>query len=101
MGSEMSNGGVYKSLDGGATWTKVLNENVNSVVIDPVNTGTVNVGTWNTTGFYRTNDGGATWTTYNEGLEGQPGIEAVVIDPSNPHRILIATGSGVHVRTFP
>jgi photosystem II stability/assembly factor-like uncharacterized protein len=98
---ENSDNGVYKSLDGGASWARVLQENVYSVVIDPTNSGTVYVGTFNTQGFYRTTDGFAHWTTLNEGLSLNPGIDSIVIDPANSHRVLIGTTAGVYVRTFP
>jgi photosystem II stability/assembly factor-like uncharacterized protein len=77
--------GVYKTIDGGATWQKVLyvNEKVgsNDLVMDPQQPETLYAATWNRIrrrwsdpvpagedGLYKTTDGGKTWTPINSGL---------------------------------
>ncbi len=73
--------GVYKSTDGGANWTRVLDKGpsigVSDLAIAAANPNALFAGTWNTHrppwstyaplqgpggGLYRTTDGGATWT---------------------------------------
>jgi photosystem II stability/assembly factor-like uncharacterized protein len=77
--------GVFKTTDGGRTWTKVLfvdeNTGANDIVIDPQDPETLIASTyqrqrkpWGYNGggpgsnIYRTNDGGATWTKLTSGL---------------------------------
>ncbi len=94
--------GVYKSTDGGATWTRVLDKGPTVGVSDlAIAAGTPNVlfaGTWNTHrppwstyaplqgpggGLYRTTDSGATWTQLSgNGLpDGDWGRVGVAVTP--------------------
>jgi photosystem II stability/assembly factor-like uncharacterized protein len=75
--------GVFKSTDGGATWTAKLsgmtNSFVNALAVDPVSPNTVYVATDN--GFYRSLDGGMTWI----GPSDRPGdASSLVADPGRP-----------------
>jgi photosystem II stability/assembly factor-like uncharacterized protein len=96
--------GVYKTIDGGATWQKVLyvNERVgsNDLVMDPRQPDTLYAATWNRIrrrwsdpvpggedGLYKTTDGGKTWTPINNGLPdtnftGRIGIDLCRTKPS-------------------
>ena len=68
------NGGLWKSVDGGASWTPMTNglptTSIGAVALDPTTPSTVYVGTGNYffTGYfagfgvYRSTDGGQTWT---------------------------------------
>jgi photosystem II stability/assembly factor-like uncharacterized protein len=87
-------------VDAGATWTRVLSENVNSVVVDPTNPSIVYAATWNAGGFYRSLDGGSTWTALNEGLPRQFGLESIAFSPVDPTRLFLGTTGGVYVRRF-
>jgi len=99
--------GVFRSMDGGTTWQKVLfkNENVGAidVAIDPVNSQVVYATLWNTRrppwsiyppsygpggGIYKSTDGGTTWKALENGIptEGQGRI-GLAISPTNPKRI--------------
>lgn len=103
--------GVFKSTDGGITWTQRSNGlprfggagtshyNVLALAIDPINTNTlyaaVNpldssslVG-----GIFKTTDGGSNWTSVSTGIVGQD-IRAIVVDPVNNLRIYAASGGG-------
>jgi len=77
--------GVFKTLDGGKHWKKVLfvNDRVgaNDLVMDPQNPETLYAATWNRIrrrwsdpvpggedGLYKTTDGGTTWQPINDGL---------------------------------
>ena len=109
--------GIYRSVDGGNSFQKVLgiDDNVggNDVEIDPANPQTVYAAlwearegpwenaAWNGTrgGIYKSTDGGTTWTKLGGGLpEGI--IQAyVAIAPSDTHRLLasVATKGIVHL----
>src|SRR5229473_1027591 len=99
--------GVFRSLDGGRTWHKVLykDENVGAVdvAIDPGNPRVVFACLWNTRrppwftyaptngpggGIYKSSDGGDTWKQLTAGLPADGiGRCGVAIAPSNPQRV--------------
>lgn len=95
--------GVFKSVDGGATWSNVglkASEHIGRIVIDPTNPDNVFVASqgpaWSPggeRGLYHTTDGGKTWTRVLGGGD-WVGVNDVQMDPRNP-KILIAT---THVR---
>jgi photosystem II stability/assembly factor-like uncharacterized protein len=85
--------GVYKSADGGKTWTNLglaATKYIASVVIDPRDSNTVLVGALGDAfadsserGVYRTTDGGKTWAkTLYAGP--RSGVSELVADPKNP-----------------
>ncbi len=98
--------GVFKSIDGGDTWKKVLylNDSVGAcdLVMDPVDPDILLATFWNVkrtpyslesggpgSGMWKSTDGGETWKeiTGNKGLpEGNIGIIGVSISPANPDR---------------
>ncbi len=95
--------GVYKSIDGGATWKKVLFANANAgavdLIIDPNNARILYATTWNVrrtpyslssggdgSALWKSTDGGDTWKNIstNEGLpKGLWGISGVAVSPVN------------------
>jgi len=86
-------GGVFKSTNGGASWTRSLSTPAaQTLVIDPVNPSTVYVGTLGA-GVFKTTDGGATWNSANTGLPVSALVLSLAIDPSTP-AILYAGTSG-------
>ena len=107
--------GVFKTTDGGKTWTKVLYVNDTTGVSDlEMAAGNPNIlfacmwefrrYPWTLmdggpdSGIYRSTDGGNTWTKLTKGLpEGPLGRSAVAIAPSNPNHIyaLIAAKHGM------
>jgi ABC-type transport system substrate-binding protein/photosystem II stability/assembly factor-like uncharacterized protein len=92
-------GGVFRSVDRGATWTHILSDvsgspypYVSSLVIDPSNTQVIYVGTWDS-GVHKTSDGGMTWAHVNNGLTNLD-VRSLAIDPANPQVVYAGTYSG-------
>jgi photosystem II stability/assembly factor-like uncharacterized protein len=90
--------GVYKSLDGGDSWTRMGladSERIAAVVVDPVHPDTVFVAAtgrlWSgggERGVYRSRDGGGHWTRVLAGND-DTGCSSLAMDPRDP-RILYA-----------
>ena len=86
--------GVYKSIDGGQSFTRVGLENsehIGKIVIHPKDPNTVFVAAqgplWKSggeRGLYKTTDGGKTWTRILQVSE-ETGINEVQLDPTNPN----------------
>ncbi len=75
--------GLYRSIDGGATWTRVLAERVFAVAFESATTG-IAVGS----GIWRTADGGATWSVMQA-----PGVMQLVRVVSPSPGVYVAIGS--------
>ncbi len=113
--------GVYKSQDGGVTWSRVGLENtgaIDAIVLHPSDPAVAYVGalgnTWADTpdrGVYKTTDGGKTWRKILYVNE-RTGAGDLVMDPANPRHLIAAmwehrrwpwffrsggAGSGLHV----
>lgn len=94
-------GGVYKSEDGGQTWTFMgLKEtrHISRIVIDPRNDNTVYVAAlgqlWGPNperGIYKTTDGGKTWSLILRGETDITGFTELQMDPKNPDTLLAAS----------
>ena len=112
--------GVFRSKDGGATWTKVLYRNdstgVVDLVMDPNNPNVLYAGFWQVhrrpwmlvsggvgSGMFKTTDGGDTWTeiTRNAGLPqgiwGDIGISVSAANSNRVYAIIEARDGGVYV----
>ena len=91
--------GIYKSLDGGKTWTSMGLEktrHIHRVVIDPEDPNTVYVGAigspWGEhpeRGVFKTTDGGLTWEKVLF-VNNKTGAADLVMDPSNPNKLFAA-----------
>ena len=98
--------GVFKTTDGGATWSKVLYKDENtgaiSLAIDPQHPQTLYAALWQTrrppwntyppsngpgSGIYKTTDGGAHWAQLTNGLPANVGRVGLAVAPSDPSRI--------------
>ena len=103
-----ASGGLWKTTDGGATWTPKTDElsilNHGCVAIDPSNPNTIYLGTGEYTtqstgdGLFRSIDGGDTWvkiaTSTQVGLQ----CSKVMVDPDDSDNIHL-TGRGGYVRS--
>ncbi len=94
--------GLYKSTDGGATWTKTLGDaewvGVTDIAIDPRNPDILYAATWQRhrtvaaymgggpgSGIHRSTDGGTTWTKSSTGLPtSNMGKIGLAISPQKP-----------------
>ena len=96
-----ASGGVWKSTNGGLTWTPVFDDqpvaSIGAVALDPSNPDVVWVGTGEGNprnsvsigdGIYRSPDGGRTWV--HLGLEKTERIDRIVVHPTNPNVVWVA-----------
>ncbi len=97
--------GVFKTTDGGKTWTKVLyvdaKTGCSDLDVDPQDPDVLYAGMWQFrrtpdfftsggpgSGLYRSTDGGATWKEMTQGLpKGEKGRIAIAVAPSRPNRV--------------
>ncbi|NIM51273.1 MAG: glycosyl hydrolase, partial [Gemmatimonadales bacterium] len=103
--------GLYKTTDGGETWTRILEANewtgVTDVVMDPRNPDVLIAATWQRarrqwglilggpgSGVHRSTDGGATWSRSQRGLPsaelGRIGLAMSPVDPDVVYAIIEA-----------
>ena len=78
-----TDGGVFKSTDGGSSWHAINaglpNARVSALAIDPVAPATFYAGT--SSGVFKSTDGGGVWTGANSGLVGTRGVYALAVVP--------------------
>jgi photosystem II stability/assembly factor-like uncharacterized protein len=89
--------GIYKSTDGGETWTNMglpNSERIVKILIDPANTGTVYACVpghlWNDSddrGVYKTTDAGKSWSKILAGANASTGCSLMTMDPLSPATI--------------
>ena len=99
-----ASGGVWKSVNGGTTFTSVFDkpdvQSIGAVTIDPTNSKVVWVGTGESwvrnsvsvgDGIYKSTDGGDNWT--NMGLKDSEHISRILVDPKDGNTVYAcATG---------
>src|SRR5688500_11908860 len=109
-------GGVYRSLNGGASWTQLMDEaltqSIGSIAISPSDPTTIYVGTGETSfsadsffgvGIYRitnadTNpvlEGPFNKTSGGADILTGRGISEIILDPTNPNRMIVTSAQGV------
>jgi hypothetical protein len=92
--------GIYKSTDGGLTWTLMgleQTETIGRIVVHPTDPNTVWVAAlgaiWRSNaerGLYKTTDGGRTWRLVKH-ISDKAGFVDVALDPRNPNHLLAAS----------
>jgi photosystem II stability/assembly factor-like uncharacterized protein len=100
-----SRGGVFKTIDGGATWKPIFDKqpylSIGDIELDPSNpntiyvaTGDPNIGYYSSIGdgVWKSTDAGATWT--NIGLKNQRIISRFEVNPKN-NQIMYAAAMGI------
>ena len=108
------NRGFYRSLDGGASWTRTLFVNdstgVSDIAINPLHPDTIYCATWERVrrlkyrrafgvdcAIWRSADGGGTWTKVVNGLPpagDNLGRIAIAVAPTRPSRVYASVTSG-------
>ena len=102
--------GVYKSIDGGASWKKVGLENsehIGKIIVHPEDSKTAWVAAigplWSSggdRGLYKTTDGGESWTKTLE-IDKHTGVTDLIIHPENPDVLYAAAFQRArHVFTY-
>jgi photosystem II stability/assembly factor-like uncharacterized protein len=97
-----ASGGVWKTVNDGATWTPVFDKegsySIGAIALDPKNPLTVWVGTGENNsqrsvsygnGLYRSDDGGKSWK--NVGLKTSEHIGRIAIDPKDSNTVYVAS----------
>ncbi len=91
-----TDGGLWRSTDGGAAWSasaELSSIQVLALAVDPLNPDRLFAGT--AVGAYRSTDGGATWEKV--GLSGRY-VAAIAIAPTNPIILYAGTDRGLRLR---
>ncbi|MDQ2992212.1 MAG: hypothetical protein M3R30_05240 [Candidatus Eremiobacteraeota bacterium] len=105
--------GVFKTTDGGASWSKVLFKDLDTgaidLAMDPSDPKTVFASLWQTrrppwnvyppsngpgSGIYVTHDAGASWSHLTSGLPANVGHVGLTISAANPKRIYAMVDTG-------
>jgi len=99
-GASRAAGGLYRSDDGGAHWTKITHDPriqgsgyFGRVFLDPQNSEIVYVAQ---TSLYRSTNGGRTFDSY-KGAPGGDDNHALWIDPTDSHRMIMASDQGATI----
>ena len=91
--------GFYRSIDGGATFTKTLGTGLptfsfaTALAVSPTDASLVYIGT--SSGLFKSTDGGNTWSQVNTSPTFVSGASSIVFDPSTPATIYIGHNNGV------
>ncbi len=82
--------GIFKSTDGGTTWTKIATTSIgsyfSSLVINPQNSSIIYAA--GSAGVYKTTNAGASWSSTNSNSY----ANSLVMDPTNPQTLYVTTG---------
>ncbi|MFA6468207.1 MAG: T9SS type A sorting domain-containing protein [Bacteroidota bacterium] len=99
-----SRGKVFRTTNGGSTWTNITgslpDRYMIDIVVHPVSSSTVYVtlSGFGTSHLYTSTDAGTTWINIGNGLPDVP-TSAVAVDPFNTTNIYVGNDLGVYVST--
>lgn len=86
--------GMFKSLDGGATWFPINqglgNMYINSLAIDPTQPQVLYAGTYRDQ-VYKSTDGGQSWFWSGTGIQVEAIVYTIAIDPQSTNNLYIGT----------
>jgi photosystem II stability/assembly factor-like uncharacterized protein len=92
--------GVFRSRDGGTTWTLIspagsteIHE-VESLAIDPKDPNIVYAGTWHLP--WKTSDGGEHWANIKQGVIDDSDVFSIIIDPDHANVVYMSACSGIY-----
>jgi photosystem II stability/assembly factor-like uncharacterized protein len=99
------NGGFFRSLDGGATWSpNMAGAELPSVTITRLETSPVNAdvlfataANFGNSHVFRSDDGGANWHDVDRGRLPDVPHHAVVVSPDEPRTVYVSSDAGIHV----
>ena len=87
---------IFKSVDGGDTWTQISSFAAKVLAIDPSDSSTLYAGTAD--GILKSTDGGANWRALNLGLLNAK-VGVLALNPKSPSTIFAGTSSGIFKST--
>ncbi len=107
-----ANGGVWKSIDNGANWTPLTDDqasmSMGAIAVDPTNSNNIYAGTGEATysgasyygrGLLKSTDAGMTWQHITSGLPSTSYFSRLKIRPNHPNELLAALGNSGLVRS--
>jgi photosystem II stability/assembly factor-like uncharacterized protein len=92
--------GVYRTSDGGGTWTRISPEGskeiheIESLAVDPHDPGILYAGTWHLP--WKTSDGGKTWSNIKKGVIVDSDVFSIIVDPDKPRVVYMSACSGIY-----
>ena len=89
-----TNVGIWRTTNGGTTWTQVFTTSTHDLEFMPGNPNTVYAGG---ASFRKSTDGGATWVVINSGIP-TTGVDrmAVAVTPANPNYVYVLAGNSTN-----
>ena len=99
MYAACSNGYIYRTNNGGTSWSQssFLGQNPKDIALHPTNSSIIYVGTGGSSQFHRSSDSGVTFTQITSGLTTSGNRLALAVSPNQPNWVyaLIGGGSGL------